>query len=217
MDLSAPSVVHKVTIRKNNFARDFRLTNFIKQKFHSIKTSNSIRAAEFHAVSDKRIKTNFALSNAKSDLDIIKQIQVTNYSHIDTLANGSAIKKGFIAQQVESVFPQAINQSSNFIPNIYSLSSQMVNDEAARQMTISVADSHRLAVGDRVRLIVTNGQVELEVLATPSANQFSIETVKDLGEQVFVYEKEVHDFRAVDYDRVFTTGIGAMQSECFIA
>jgi len=178
---------------------------------YSIITSNTIQAPEFHAVSDERIKTNFSLSNAKSDLAIIKQIKVTNYSHIDTVTNGSAMKKGFIAQQVESVFPQAVNQSSNFIPNIYSLSTQIIEDETAAQMTISVIDSHQLAKGDHVRLISANGLLELEVLATPSATQFTIETVKDLGEQVFVYGKEVHDFRAIDYDRIFTTGIGAIQ------
>ena len=30
-------------------------------------------------------------------------------------------------------------------------------------------------------------------------------------ESIFVYGKKVHDFRAVDYDRIFTTGIGAIQ------
>jgi endosialidase-like protein len=178
---------------------------------YSIKASHSIQAAEFHAVSDKRIKTNLELSTTKSDLDIIKQIQVTNYSHIDTVVHGSAMKKGFIAQQVESVFPQAVNQSSNYIPNIYSLTTQIIEDETAAQMTISVINSHQLSKGDHVRLITANGQLELEVLATPSSTQFTIETVKDLGEQIFVYGKKVEDFRAVDYDRVFTTGIGAIQ------
>ena len=30
-------------------------------------------------------------------------------------------------------------------------------------------------------------------------------------EKVFVYGKQVDDFRAVDYDRIFTLGIGAIQ------
>lgn len=180
-------------------------------KSYSIKASHNIMAAEFNAVSDRRIKTNREPSSGKNDLDIVNQIQVTNYTHIDTVAKGNEVKKGFIAQQVESVFPQAVHQSTNFIPNVYSLSTQIDLDSEAGQITISLADSHQLQTGDRVRIIVADGTVEVEILEIHSPAQFTIKTVEGMGEQVFVYGKQVNDFRAVDYDRVFTAGIGAIQ------
>ncbi|OQX75781.1 MAG: hypothetical protein B6D64_11065 [Bacteroidetes bacterium 4484_276] len=72
---------------------------------YSIRAAYRIVAEEFNAISDQRIKTDFNISNGKTDLETINLLEVTDYTYFDTLAKGSAVKKGFIAQQVEKVFP----------------------------------------------------------------------------------------------------------------
>ena len=178
---------------------------------YSIKASDRIMASEFNAVSDQRIKTNFHISNTKTDLSIINQIEVTNYTHIDTITKGTAVKKGFIAQQVETVFPQAIVQSSNFIPNIYMTSTAISYDLKTNTQMISLAENHNLIKGDVVEIFSNNQLYKCEVIDLVSKTQFIIKSVDKDCKQFFVFGKLVDDFRAVDYDRVFTMGIGAIQ------
>jgi hypothetical protein len=55
-----------------------------------------------------------------------------------------------------------------------------------------------------------SGQIETEVVNIISEYSFAIETDKT-PESIFVYGKKVDDFRAVNYDYIFSTGIGAIQ------
>ncbi len=69
--------------------------------------------------SDKRIKHLIGKSNSISDLRTIRDIEVVDYTKIDKIKNGSRIEKKVIAQQIESIYPQAVSTKRGFIPNIY--------------------------------------------------------------------------------------------------
>jgi len=178
---------------------------------YSIRADECIRADEFHAVSDQRIKTNFKLSEGKADLDLINKIEVTNYTHIDTLSEGSQYKKGFIAQQVESVYPQAVSQSTDFIPDIYCFSASTVLDSIANTLAINLTSEHKLEQGEMLRFFGTTNMYEQEVLEIISPTQFVVAAVDDRHDHMFIFGKQVDDFRAVDYDQVFSIGISAIQ------
>ncbi len=178
---------------------------------YSIKVSNRIMASEFNAVSDKRVKTNFEISNSLNDLQILNQLEVTNYSYIDTVAKGDEVRLGFIAQQVETVFPQAINKSTNYIPNIYKPSNNVVFDSVSNTQTITLLDNHNLQKGDMIKLISNDKIYEREVIEVLSATEFKVKTTLKTNNQLFVFGKQVNDFRAVDYDRIFVLGISAIQ------
>ena len=63
-----------------------------------------------------------------------------------------------------------------------------------------------------MRLYTGSGTVERAVTDVPSNRQFTVadwDEAIDLG--VFVYGKYVTDYLTLDYDRLFTTGIGAIQ------
>jgi len=62
-----------------------------------------------------------------------------------------------------------------------------------------------------VRLILPDSVKELAVAAAESPKIFTVKTEPGKFDKAFVYGKEVADFRAVDYDRIFTTGISAIQ------
>jgi hypothetical protein len=177
---------------------------------YAINCSNRVRASEFDAFSDKRIKTDLALSDGATDLEILKNLCVTDYRHIDTIEKGGAYKKGFIAQDVEAVFPEAVTKTSDFIPNIYDNAQEI--SLTAGKLNIALTKNHDLKEGDVVRLMLPNAPQEVTVSSVPSANTFTVsDWTGEKPEWVFVYGKQVGDFRQVDYDRIHTLNISATQ------
>ncbi|MDB4426332.1 tail fiber domain-containing protein, partial [bacterium] len=149
--------------------------------------------------SDERIKTAIQPSDSRADLGTLLGIEITDYEYIDTLANGNTPQKKVIAQQVERVFPQAVNKSTSSIPDIFK------NAEIADGWVQLSTD---LKVGERVRLI---GEKEesmeevIEVRGDAFRTAFNPEE-----EKVFVYGREVEDFRTVDYDAIASFMLGAL-------
>lgn len=175
---------------------------------YSLKASHRIMAAEFNAVSDKRIKTNIVSSHGLSDLEKINTLRLTEYNFIDTNSRGNTLQKGFIAQEVEQVIPEAVRQHSGFIPDIFSLATKIETIE--NRVNIEVPENITLQKGDMVRLITPSGTVETEVVDIISPKTFSVK-MDNTPEDIFVFGKEVDNFRAINYDYIFSTGIGAIQ------
>ncbi|MCG6191547.1 tail fiber domain-containing protein [Maribellus maritimus] len=178
---------------------------------YSIVTSSRIKAYSFHAVSDRRIKNNVQHSNGKNELALINKIEVVDYQYIDKVEKGNITKKGFIAQQIEEVLPNAVGKSKAFIPDIYKEATAVVVDSAAKTITVSTPVEHNLQKGDMLRFITPGGTHEKEVLSILSDNKFTVQKPEGDCSEVFVYGKKVDDFRAIDYDQVFSAGIGAIQ------
>ena len=65
--------------------------------------------------SDARLKNISGISNASSDLETLMSIEVTDYTLKDVISQGGRDFKKVIAQQVEEVFPQAVNTTSNSV------------------------------------------------------------------------------------------------------
>jgi hypothetical protein len=166
----------------------------------------------FIAYSDRRIKKDFRASSGSEDLATLMQLDVTNYRHIDTLTKGIGEVKGFIAQQVEKVFPQAVSAGVDAIPDIFSKPAtlQVNGTEATLRMPVA----HQLEAGNRVRIIQDGGgQMEYDVVRT-EGNAFTVKdwnTAVTEAEKVFVYGREVNDFRTVDYDKIHNLNVSATQ------
>jgi len=179
----------------------------------SIRTGENVMTTGVVLLSDARIKKNLQLSSGVSDLSTLMQLEVTDYAHVDTLTTGEGRVKGFIAQQVEKVYPQAVSASYNFIPSTYAKPSS-VQVEAGKA-TFQVASGHHLAVGDKVRIIYGKEpkQQDYSVVAVEGSTTFSVtgwEGETDPS-KVFIYGKEVPDFRTVDYDKIHTLNVSATQ------
>ncbi len=175
---------------------------------YSIKASDRVMAWEFNAVSDHRIKTNINSSNISTDLEKVKQLRLTQYNYIDSIAKDHKQQKGFIAQEVEKVLPEAVNISSGFVPDIFVLATTIIKQED--KTLIEIPKEHKLQQGDLLRLITPTGQIETEVIENISPQRFAVKLDQN-PEKIFVYGKKVDDFRAVNYDYIFSTGIGAIQ------
>ena len=167
---------------------------------YSIWASGNIAATQFHAYSDARIKKVMGVSNSTDDLHTLEKIEITNYKMADSLQLGNKPIKKVIAQQVEKVYPQAVaNNLSEVIPNIYKVS-QIKNG-----WIDLVAD---VKVTDQVKLLF-DGSEKLVTVTEVSSKGFKVNT--DTEGVVFVYGKEVHDFRAVDYEALSMLNISATQ------
>ncbi|MGC4039384.1 MAG: hypothetical protein QM710_00920 [Flavobacterium sp.] len=167
---------------------------------YSIWASGNIAATQFHAYSDARIKKILGVSDSANDLQTLEKIEITNYKMADSLQLGNKPIKKVIAQQVEKVYPQAVaNNLTEVIPNIY----KMVQIKSG--WIDLVTD---VKVGDKVKLLFDSGE-KLVAVTEVSAKGFKV-NVETEG-PVFVYGKEVHDFRAVDYEALSMLNISATQ------
>jgi hypothetical protein len=82
----------------------------------------------------------------------------------------------------------------------------------AKTLTVTLPKAHALRVGERVRLVSESDETkEFTVVEVPANNRFVVGEVSRDPKQVFVYGREVPDFLSVNYDRIFSTGIGAIQ------
>ena len=85
----------------------------------SIESVYAIRASNFIAVSDERIKSNIVDIHDTVALDQLRQLQPKYYEYVDKVGRGSSTVIGFIAQEVKEVIPQAVAVADGDIPNIY--------------------------------------------------------------------------------------------------
>jgi Chaperone of endosialidase len=175
----------------------------------SILAEGNIACPQFNAFSDARIKKNLSASSPSDALNLLNQLRVTDYQFKDIPAHGTQYHKGFIAEEVERFFPQAVSKRSNFIPDIYALAEKTTLD--ANVLTARLLDSHHFAEGDVVRLITeTEGVKEVSVTVLDEKT-FAVKDWAGGAGRLFVYGKKVDDFRTLDYQQIFSLGVSGLQ------
>lgn len=169
-------------------------------RYLSIHADNGIQSAWAIFYSDERIKRVVGRSNPSKDLATLQGIEVTDYFYKDVVQHGVHPQKKVIAQQVERVFPQAVSRSTMVVPDI-------LEEGAFRDGWVILKTD--LKAGDRVRLITDSEEGVHDVL---EAKGDSFRTAfKAAGDKVFVYGREVNDFRSVDYDAISMLNVSATQ------
>lgn len=73
----------------------------------NIYVTNDVYANAYHLTSDSRFKQNITQSCPKADTHIIQSLQISDYQLIN---NPDRQIKGFIAQNIEQVLPQAVTE-----------------------------------------------------------------------------------------------------------
>jgi hypothetical protein len=167
---------------------------------YSIRASGYIGAAEFNAISDQRIKVIQGRSDGAADLAKLMQIEITDYLYKDEVANGAAPQKKVLGQQVEKVYPQAVHLGTEVVPDIYEKAS-------VRDGWIELATD--LKKGERVKLISEKSVKVFDVEAVEPGRFRTAQ--KPEADKVFVYGREVKDFRLVDYDAIAMLNVSAAQ------
>jgi len=175
-----------------------------------IVSHKTIVAPVLRTFSDQRIKKDFNSSNAQADLKTLMQIQVTDYRHKDVVSYGNEKRKGLIAQQVKSIFSEAVNLDKGYLPNVYQYTSKIELD--GNKTIITMEEPHGLSIGEKVKIMADGGTEELIVMEVSDAYSFGV-NAKEIqpDKKAFIYGKEVDDFHSVDYDRVFILNVSATQ------
>src|SRR4051812_12808969 len=177
---------------------------------YSIVADQYVLATAFQATSDRRIKKEIAPSDTGKDLATVQKLAVAEYHFADAI-KGRNLQKGFIAQEVQAIIPEAVSSSANFIPNILFQASRPTYDKQRKSLAVSLSKTHDLKVGDRVRLVADESELDFTVESVRSDREFVVSNCEREPGRVFVYGKYVTDLLSVNYDRIFTTGIGAIQ------
>jgi hypothetical protein len=182
----------------------------IQNVSYSIQADQRIRAPEFNAISDARIKKDITNQGTHDLLLELNKLNVVNYSYIDEVANGNKIKTGFIAQQIQDVNSRFVNQSSDFIPSVYSMAKSATIEKGMLQ--IFTDKPHGFKQGDFVKLFV-EGKEEIIVTVEDIDNpaHFSVKPFTGPTNNLFIYGKKVSDFRAIDFDQITSLSVGAIQ------
>jgi hypothetical protein len=167
----------------------------------SMRADGGVLAYWFAAHSDKRIKNIKGRSSSTADLRKLLDIEVTDFVYKDVVDKGSRPHKKVIAQQVEEVFPEAVSNTTDVVPDIYQKAP--INSGWVELAT-------DLKVGDRVRLITQNGHRAVHEVLEVKQDKFRTDFAEDAG-QVFVYGREVKDFRVVDYEAIAMLNVSATQ------
>lgn len=183
--------------------------------YTSIRSEWFVQAFGYGTMSDQRIKQIVDRSSPVSDLDTVMKLKVTNYQMKAQVMKGNPVHKGLIAQEVEKVIPEAVLKSEAYVPEIFELAKVAEYNSESKSLKVTMGKPHGLAVGDMVMITSKDAETDqshyLKVTQVTDEKAFVVGDVAAGIKKAFVFGKQVKDFRSVDYNRIYTTGIGAIQ------
>ncbi len=166
----------------------------------SIYATDGVMGHTFRAFSDRRIKKDIHVTDNAADLKTLLALQISDYRYVDEISKGTRPQKKLIAQQVETVYPLAVDRSTDVVPDLYRKA------EVTDGWVMLATD---LKPGDRVRLIGHSGE-SMQKVAEVRDGAFR-PADRPADSTVFVYGREVDDFRSVDYEAVSMLNVSATQ------
>lgn len=157
---------------------------------------------EFRAYSDARIKMHRDLVAPADSLQKARALTIRHYQYKDVANKGKEVKTGVFAQDVEKVFPEAVSTTVDFIPEVYALAPV----EAGNRVRVKTSFER----GDTVKCYGADGRSFRVTVASRDEEGFTVNQTLP-GNEVFVYGRQVHDFRYLDYDRLTILSLSAIQ------
>jgi hypothetical protein len=105
---------------------------------------------------------------------------------------------------------QAYTSSDVRIKSIIGLSDNK-QDLNNKHLQVTLAKNYALKVGDKIKLVhPTEGEILVEIESV-YGNTFTVKNWLYNTQKIFVYGREVNDFRVVDYEALSMLGISAVQ------
>ena len=170
--------------------------------------------------SDRRIKKNIEVVSDSDALDKIRNIECYYYDYIDSKRSPHR-KIGFISQEVEKVFPLAVMNTTDTIPDEYRLLTDITwldgdVDVSGNVINYKMKTDLTGVAGMTYRFILTDDEdgeeiVDEEIDKDIKANDDDTFTLEKKYKQVFCYGKEVDDFRTIETDTIFALHHPAIQ------
>lgn len=184
----------------------------------------TVYCANIMFLSDERIKTNISDFSNNEALEILRKIPSKQYTYKDFIKKKSTKTIGFIAQEVQEVFPSAIGVSTDFIPDKQEIidnsnliwEEYKVDDETKYLLTINNYD---VSSNVRVRFHVSKDVYDIDSVSNISEQRFDLKCRNDgkflfdtSYSTVFIYGKEIGDLLRVDKNQIYTLHHPAIQA-----
>jgi hypothetical protein len=166
--------------------------------------------------SDMRIKTNIELADTSIVLDKILELPLRTYNYIDTVQDGNNKVYGMISQYVRQIFPEAITLTTQIVPSVYRVASNvsLSTDGLNVIISVNVPTTSGLKDGCTVELIIANMDNKYKTTVI-SFTESQIIVPKwlnfDSTISVFVYGIEVDDFHILNKDYIAIVCMGGIQ------
>ena len=165
--------------------------------------------------SDQRVKSIIGKSDAAKDLRTLAQISITDYRYKDSLSKGNKTYKKVIAQQLEKVYPQAVQTSTapTYVPDIYAPARVAKVGEGVYDFTFTQPVQPEAGV-KKLRLHLKDGtEKTARFISQPAAAVLRLVVEGFTPDpEMFVYGSAVYDLRTVDYDGLTCLNLSATQA-----
>jgi hypothetical protein len=160
----------------------------------------------FYIYSDKRIKKDF--EPIDNSLEIIEKINLTTFKYKDYIKKGNKKNYGVIAQEIEKIVPEVINECKDYIPDIYKNANGYDGDN-----TIYIKVDN-LIIGDKIKIYDNKNKEHHKEIIKINEDYITIdEPIEDYedGTDLFIYGKEIPDLKNVNYEALFIVNMRATQ------
>ena len=114
-----------------------------------------------------------------------------------------------IGQDVETHFPEVVTKTRDFIPNVY-----IVSDSINKNIIV-FKDEHHLKVTDKIKIFTKEKKdiVTTLVIAIINPTTIQVAHIFDNTSSVFVFGKEVDDYKMLDYNQLIPVIVRALQDQ----
>jgi hypothetical protein len=206
----------------NNGTNNFRYVNYSASQYYSNvgsanynyslwTTGNILCNGELNVTSDERIKTNINDLIGQDSLSTFRLIKPKSYNFIDII-KGDHDAYGFIAQELKQVLPHAVNELTEYIPNIFDCAVvtdgtivKLDNKNTSKFETNKSGDPIKIKLFD-----VSNNEIFATITQIIDEKTFEITNAIDTS-FIFVYGQEVSDCHSIKKDYVYTLTASAVQ------
>ena len=161
--------------------------------------------------SDERIKQNITEISDDISLKMLRDISCCSYYYVDDIGRQKAPTLGFIAQQVNKVFSQAVTLTERIIPNVMKRINNFnwVSDNSNNTHKL-ISDLQDVS-GVLYRFYVSNNVDEREKRVEYIGNSDNTFTFENKWEHIFCYGYEVQDFHTLDKQKLYALNFSATQ------
>lgn len=166
--------------------------------------------------SDKRIKHDIRKVCTSNCIHMIEQLNVVNYKYKDKQFSTTE-QTGFIAQEVEPVFPIAVRKTTGRIPSIQQTYTVNRRDTNNRLIVLATPISN-IQTGKLVNVVDFHGNqwecicMSESVLQLKQDNDVS-EVALSPENQLFIFGEVVDDLMSIEKDAIFCIAVGAIQEQ----
>lgn len=177
----------------------------------------------FISYSDKRIKNNIKDVSGSHCLAKTLLLKPCQYEYINENYSDTNVSYGFIADEVEEVFPNSVNEVDGFVPNIAKYGSCSIDASGNQIIDIIISnvsyDTKDLNIDSSGNVLTKlllldsswNHIEDVTITNVLSSSSLMVKCSTLLPSLVFIYGQFVNDVKTLQYDDLFTHFISALK------